>query len=60
LCAAIRNCTYLELLGPVDDFAFGLASPLPVENGVAHLPQGPGLGIVLDWNGIENDTMELL
>jgi L-alanine-DL-glutamate epimerase-like enolase superfamily enzyme len=60
LCAAIRNCTFLELLGPVDDFAFGLSSPLPIESGIARLPEEPGLGIALDWRQIENDTMELL
>lgn len=60
LCAATRNCSYLELLAPVDDFAFGLTQPLPIENGVARLPNEAGLGIPLDWNQIENDTSELL
>jgi L-alanine-DL-glutamate epimerase-like enolase superfamily enzyme len=60
LCAAIRNCSYLELLAPVEDFAFGLREPLPIEHGVARLPAKPGLGIALDWDQIENDTMELL
>ncbi|MFV0382748.1 enolase C-terminal domain-like protein [Paracoccus sp. (in: a-proteobacteria)] len=58
LCAAVRNCTYLELLAPVSDFAFGLKDGLPVRNGIAELPQAPGLGQSLDWDLIENSTME--
>jgi L-alanine-DL-glutamate epimerase-like enolase superfamily enzyme len=60
LCAAVRNCSYLELLGPVEDFAFGLTEPLPISNGIAMLPEGPGLGRDLDWALIENATTELL
>lgn len=60
LCAAIRNCSYLELLCPVDDFAFGLTEPLPIENGVAHLPETPGLGRSLDWDLIETATQIVL
>lgn len=57
LCAAVNNCTYLELLCPVDDFAFGLTVPLPVENGVARLPDVPGLGRELDWALIDSATV---
>ena len=56
ICAAVKNCTYLELLYPVEDFAFGLSEPLPIENGIAVLPDGPGLGRDLDWDLIENAT----
>lgn len=57
LCAAIKNCSYLELLAPVEEFSFGLDAPLPLENGVAQLPQTPGLGRELDWNLIDNATV---
>ncbi len=57
LCAAIRNCSYLELLCPVEDFAFGLTEPLPVQDGIARLPDTPGLGRDLDWDLIENATV---
>ena len=60
LCAAIKNCTYLELLCPVEDFAFGLSEPLPIEGGIAHLPDRPGLGMDLDWDLIENSTRNRL
>ncbi|MBI1416761.1 MAG: mandelate racemase [Limimaricola sp.] len=60
LNGAIGNSRYLELLWPAETFAFGLAAPLPVANGIATMPQGPGLGIALDWDMIDNDTLEVL
>lgn len=57
LAAATKNCTYFEVLWPMETFAFGLASPLPVENGVATLPEGPGLGIDLDWSLVDAATI---
>lgn len=60
LCAAISNCTYLELLAPVTDFSFGLVGGLPIENGVARLPDRPGLGADLDWDLIDATTREVL
>ncbi|MCI2400914.1 enolase C-terminal domain-like protein [Aliiroseovarius subalbicans] len=57
LCAAIKNCSYLELLAPVKEFAFGLTEPLPIKNGIAHVPQTPGLGRDLDWGMIDNATI---
>lgn len=59
-CAAIANCEFFELLTPQEHFAFGLAEPLPVENGVARLPQGPGLGMEFDWDLIDNCTTKQL
>ena len=44
----------------METFAFGLAGPLPIKNGIAKMPEGPGLGIALDRDLIENDTLELL
>lgn len=60
LCAAVKNCSYLELLCPVDDFAFGLKGGLPIENGVAKLPDTPGLGRELDWDLIDSATVRRL
>ena len=59
-CAAIANCAYFELLTPLEPFAFGLAEPLPVTDGVARLPDGPGLGIAFDWDLIDNCTYKTL
>lgn len=57
LAGAIGNCTYLELLWPTKTFGFGLKEPLPISDGVARMPDGPGLGIELDWDLIDNATI---
>ena len=49
-----------ELLTPVDAFAFGLKEPLPIKDGIATLPTGPGLGIDFDWDFIDRATYKLL
>tara|TARA_Y100001980_G_C14556826_1_gene350837 strand:- start:5031 stop:6137 length:1107 start_codon:yes stop_codon:yes gene_type:complete len=58
--AAMKNCEFFEVLDPVEYFDFGLAEPIKIENGHAHLPEGPGLGIELDWNLIDNCTFQIL
>jgi L-alanine-DL-glutamate epimerase-like enolase superfamily enzyme len=60
VCAAIRNCSFFELLAPTELFDFGLASPIRIEAGHAVLPDGPGLGIALDWDFIEDSTFDIL
>ena len=57
---AITNSTYFELLYPTASFDFGLAAPLPISDGIATLPEGPGLGIELDWDMIDNSTIAKL
>ena len=49
LCGALTNNTYFETLWPHETFEFGLKSRIDVVDGIARLPQGPGLGIDLDW-----------
>jgi L-alanine-DL-glutamate epimerase-like enolase superfamily enzyme len=56
-CAAIKNCDFFELLYPIDSFAFGLKGNLPIKNGIAHLPDKPGLGIELNWDEIDACTV---
>ncbi|WP_306117649.1 MULTISPECIES: enolase C-terminal domain-like protein [unclassified Roseitalea] len=60
LGGAVANSTYFELLWPTETFEFGLAEPLPIADGVATLPEGPGLGIDLDWDLIDNATFARL
>jgi L-alanine-DL-glutamate epimerase-like enolase superfamily enzyme len=59
-CAAIKNCEFFELLYPVEPYRFGLAQPIEIEDGAAVLPRGPGLGIDLDWDFIEDATFDIL
>lgn len=40
-------------------FRFGLTDALPITNGVAHLPTTLGLGATLDFDAIENATLEV-
>ncbi|MHA1547910.1 MAG: enolase C-terminal domain-like protein [Alphaproteobacteria bacterium] len=60
VCAAVPNNSYFELLTPVDAFAFGLKEPLPIEDGIATFPTGPGLGIDFDRDFIDRATYKLL
>lgn len=59
-CAAVQNCEYFELLVPDTHYSFGLAQPIRIEDGYAVLPEGPGLGIELDWDLVENSTFAVL
>lgn len=59
-CAAVKNCEFFEILLPTEYFDFGLKEPIEIEDGHALLPQAPGLGIELDWDYIENCTLEVL
>ncbi len=57
--AAIKNCEFFEVLEPWHYFNFGLREELPVKDGMAILPQGPGLGIDLDWDFIDDCTFAI-
>lgn len=54
LLAAIPHGSYAEAFDPVRDPVFWkmFANRLPFENGDYLLPQGPGLGVELDWDFI--------
>ncbi len=57
---AVRNCDFMEVIHPV--YRFGLkGQPLDIDDaGYLHLPSGPGLGVDLDWDWIENHTVEVI
>ena len=59
-CAAIKNCQFFEVLEPIEYVDFGLTRSWEIDHGRAVLPQGPGLGIDLDWDFIEQCTFEIL
>jgi L-alanine-DL-glutamate epimerase-like enolase superfamily enzyme len=51
---AIRNCEYFELFVPEEPFQFPMLGALPIDaEGNARVPQGPGLGVELDWDSID-------
>ena len=57
--AAIKNSEFFEVLVPYEYFDFGLKESIKIVDGSAQLPEGPGLGIDLDWDFIDNSTFEI-
>jgi len=54
---AIKNCRYLELPFP-DGATFGIKKPLEIDNeGYIQAPSAPGLGVEIDWNVINRNTV---
>lgn len=54
---AIRNCEYFELHMPEEMYQFPMKQAYPLDAaGVMHVPQGPGLGIDIDWDAVDNST----
>ena len=59
---AIPNCDWFEVLGfnragdhSLEHLNYGLAEPLHIDDeGFLHAPQGPGLGIGVDWELIDS------
>lgn len=57
VACAIGNTQYFELHMPEDVFMFPMVEPYPIDkSGNIHVPQGPGLGITIDWNAVDNAT----
>jgi L-alanine-DL-glutamate epimerase-like enolase superfamily enzyme len=55
---AIRNCEYYEILIPQDPFCFGVKNPIRIdEKGFVHVPEGPGLGVELDMDLLDNNLI---
>ena len=60
VACSVRNCEFFELHHEMFRFALK-GAPLDIDaDGCLHLPTGPGLGVELDWDWIEDNTvMEL-
>ena len=60
-CCAIANCEFFELLYPLDAMAIGMKEPLNIDaDGFAHPPETPGIGVLFDWDYIEDHTVKVL
>lgn len=57
VAGALRNNGWFEVLWPMQPFQFGLQAPLPIADGTAVMPEGPGLGIALDMAAIDAATI---
>ncbi|HET8662692.1 MAG TPA: enolase C-terminal domain-like protein [Nocardioides sp.] len=49
--------SFFEQPYPVEPWAFGTRTPVVVENGTARAPDGPGLGLELDRDAIDDATL---
>lgn len=60
VACAIKNCDFAEIIHPV--YRFGMVGkPLDIDaEGYLHAPTQPGLGIELDWDWIDNHTIEII
>jgi L-alanine-DL-glutamate epimerase-like enolase superfamily enzyme len=55
---AHRNCTYFEQPVPYPAFEHGVRDAIRTDSGgLVHAPQGPGLGIRVDWEAVEAATI---
>ncbi len=54
---AFPNVRYFELAYPVEPWEFGVVNPVrPDAAGMVTVPEGDGLGVVLDWDAIDAMT----
>jgi L-alanine-DL-glutamate epimerase-like enolase superfamily enzyme len=52
------NCDYFEQPVPYPAFEYGVANPIRTDrNGDVRAPEGPGLGVQLDWAAIDRATI---
>ena len=57
---AIRNCQFFEVFPPNGDIQYGLVNEIKVDpEGFVHAPEGPGLGIEIDWDLIHSRRVDL-
>lgn len=61
VACSLKNTEFFELLVPREAFDFGVQEPVFVDpEGYAHAPDGPGLGINIDWDYVNaNKIAEL-
>jgi L-alanine-DL-glutamate epimerase-like enolase superfamily enzyme len=56
LGCAIANTEWFELHVPDEILKFPMLNEYPIQDGVASPPSGPGLGIEIDWDSVDNDS----
>lgn len=58
---SIKNCEFYEVFVPEEYFSFGVKEDIRIDDeGYAHVPQKPGLGMEIDWNSIDKWTIATL
>ena len=57
LMLGVSGCSYFEHPVPVEHYEYACANPIRIEaDGCVSAPDGPGLGLDLDWEQIERDA----
>jgi len=57
ICAK-KNCEFFEYAGPFDGIGFGLKEAIVLDgDGCVHPPEKPGLGVELDWDVLDAQTV---
>jgi L-alanine-DL-glutamate epimerase-like enolase superfamily enzyme len=55
---AFGNCTYFEQPAPYPAFEYGSVDVIRTDqDGYVHAPEGPGLGVRVDWDAIKKATI---
>ncbi len=58
LMLAFNNCTYYEQSIPYEPWEYGIKNAIRTgKDGYVNAPQGPGLGIQVDWEAIKSATI---
>jgi len=58
LMLSIPFCTYFEQAVPYDSYEFAMKDVIRTRSdGYVQAPQGPGLGVQLDWKAVEAATI---
>lgn len=57
LACATKNSEYFELFSPHEEWSFPLKESFsPDAAGNLHVPEGPGLGVEIDWDTVDDQT----
>jgi L-alanine-DL-glutamate epimerase-like enolase superfamily enzyme len=58
VACAVKNSEYFELFAPHEEWSFPLKESFaPDANGDLHVPEGPGLGMDIDWDSVDDETL---
>jgi L-alanine-DL-glutamate epimerase-like enolase superfamily enzyme len=58
VACASKNSEFFELYAPHELWHYPLKQGLDLRpDGTVHVPKGPGLGVEIDWDLVDNDTI---
>jgi len=61
LMLGFDNCTYYEQAVPYESYEFGMNDVIRTQSdGYVEAPQGPGLGVEIDWDAMQSATIHVV